>query len=190
MCAGGSKMALLGPKMAKHGRLTDVPKWSKMVQIGQIDQYNMFLTIWDNFGPIWILFDLFKQNLIFCSEHFGHEALCAFEAKNRTSYEKVRNNANRRKMVPNGQNHVILIILDPLRPLWDVGKPAVFGPLLTRLKDGSGQNCFKPTWYMSKDHACATDPQSKHISGRYNQNSARKRSKMAKNCKILAKIVL
>ena len=29
MCAGGSKMALLGPKMAKRGRLVDVPKWSK-----------------------------------------------------------------------------------------------------------------------------------------------------------------
>ena len=25
-------MALLGPKMAKHGRLADVPKWSKGVQ--------------------------------------------------------------------------------------------------------------------------------------------------------------
>ena len=34
------------------------------------------------------------------------------------------------KMAPNGQKHVILtfgIILGPLRPLWDIGKPAIFG---------------------------------------------------------------
>ena len=43
---------------------------------------------------------------------------------------------------------------------------------------------------MSKDYACATDSQSKHIYGRDNQNSARKGSKMAKNGKILAKMAL
>ena len=43
---------------------------------------------------------------------------------------------------------------------------------------------------MSKDYACATDPQSKHIYGRDNQNNARKGSKMAKNGKILAKMAL
>ena len=43
---------------------------------------------------------------------------------------------------------------------------------------------------MSKDYACATDSQSKHIHGRDNQNSDRKGSKMAKNGKILAKMAL
>ena len=62
------------------------------------------------------------------------------------------------------------IILDPLRPLWGIGNPAMFGhfwphkghfgpPLRTWLKDGNGKNCFKPTSYMSKDYACATDSQ-------------------------------
>ena len=32
MWAGGSKMALVGPKMAKHGRLANAPKWSKRAQ--------------------------------------------------------------------------------------------------------------------------------------------------------------
>ena len=32
MCAEGSKMALLGPKMAEHGRLANAPKWSKRAQ--------------------------------------------------------------------------------------------------------------------------------------------------------------
>ena len=30
------------------------------------DQSNMFLIIWDHFGPIWTLCDYFRQNLIFC----------------------------------------------------------------------------------------------------------------------------
>ena len=37
---------------------------SKMIQN---DQYNIFLTIWGHFGPIWTLLDDFGQNLIFCS---------------------------------------------------------------------------------------------------------------------------
>ena len=53
-------------------------------------------------------------------------------------------------------------------------KRAFLDPLRTRLEDGKGQNCFKPTSYMSKDYACATDPQSKHIYGLDNQNSDRK----------------
>ena len=32
---GGSKKALLGPKMAKHGRLANIPKWSRRVQNGR-----------------------------------------------------------------------------------------------------------------------------------------------------------
>ena len=56
--------------------------------------------------------------------------------------------------------------------------------------DGNGKNYIKPTWYMSKDYAWATDPQSKHVYGRNNQNSAKKGSKMAKNGKILAKMAL
>ena len=43
---------------------------------------------------------------------------------------------------------------------------------------------------MSKDYACVTNPQSKYIYGRDNQNSAGKGSKMAKNGKILAKMAL
>ena len=35
---------------------------SKMIQN---DQYNIFLTIWGHFGPIWTLLDNFRQNLIF-----------------------------------------------------------------------------------------------------------------------------
>ena len=43
---------------------------------------------------------------------------------------------------------------------------------------------------MSKDYACATDPQSKHVYGRNKQNSAKKGSKMTKNGKSLAKMAL
>ena len=43
---------------------------------------------------------------------------------------------------------------------------------------------------MSKEYACATDSQSKHIYGRDNQNSDKKGLKMATNGKILARIAL
>ena len=36
---------------------------SKMIQN---DHYNMFLTIWRHFGPIWTFLNHFRQNLIFC----------------------------------------------------------------------------------------------------------------------------
>ena len=34
MTGDGPKMVHFGPKMAKHGRLVNVPKWSKRVQKG------------------------------------------------------------------------------------------------------------------------------------------------------------
>ena len=50
-------MALLGPKMAEHGRLADVPKRSKRAQndpkwpkICYIDHFGSFWTLVDHFG--------------------------------------------------------------------------------------------------------------------------------------------
>ena len=48
----GPKMVHFGPKMSKHGRLVNVPKWSKRVQMGPKWSSQVFLTIWDPFGPI------------------------------------------------------------------------------------------------------------------------------------------
>ena len=56
------------PKMAKHGRLVNVPKPSKRVQKGLKWSTYLFLTIWDPLGPIWALLDHFKPKLIFCSK--------------------------------------------------------------------------------------------------------------------------
>ena len=81
-------------------------------------------------------------------------------------------------------NHVFLLVLmwfeviksfhdespsqtDPAIVTWFWPKNHPFlRPPCSQLKHGNGQNCFKPTWYMSKDYACATDSQSKHIYGR------------------------
>ena len=65
---GWLKMVHFGPKMAKHGRLVNVLKWSQRVQKGPKWSTEVFLTIWDPFGPIWTLLDHFKQKVIFCSE--------------------------------------------------------------------------------------------------------------------------
>ena len=68
MTGDGLKMVHFGPKRAKHGRLVNTPKWSKRVRKGPKWSTWVFLTIRNLFGPIWILFDCFKQELIFCSE--------------------------------------------------------------------------------------------------------------------------
>ena len=71
MCAGGGG----GPKRPswdqKWPNMATLPmsqsglKGSKIIPY---DQYNMILTIWHHFGPIWTLLDHFRQNLIFCSK--------------------------------------------------------------------------------------------------------------------------
>ena len=53
-------------KMAKHGRVVNIPKWSKEVQKGPKLKTWMFLTIWGPFGSIWTLFNHFRQKSICC----------------------------------------------------------------------------------------------------------------------------
>ena len=65
MTGDGLKMVHFGPKMAKHGRPLNVLKWSEGVQKGPKWSTEVFLTIWDPFGPIWTLLDHFKQKLIY-----------------------------------------------------------------------------------------------------------------------------
>ena len=77
------------------------------------DQYNMFLIIWGHFGPIWTLWNHFRQHLIF---GFGQEALCVFWAKTQVLCEMIKKGPNDPKMAPNGQKHVILIIWDHFGP--------------------------------------------------------------------------
>ena len=102
-------------------------------------------------------------------------------------------------------NHVCLLVLmwfeviksfhdespsqtDPAIVTWFWPKNHPFlRPPCSQLKHGNGQNCFKPTWYMSMEDACSTDAQSKHIYGRDSQKSDGKGSKTGKNGKILAK---
>ena len=45
------------------------------------DQYNMFLTIWGHFGPIWTLFGHFTQNLSFCSKSLWPRSTLCFLGK-------------------------------------------------------------------------------------------------------------
>ena len=64
MTGDGPKMVHFGPKMAWHGRLFNVPKWSKRVQNGQpncFDQLGPFLAHLDPFGQFQIRNDLLSQ---------------------------------------------------------------------------------------------------------------------------------
>ena len=55
MTGDGPKMIPIGPKMAKHGRLVNVPKWPKRVERGPKWSSQVFLIIWDPFGPMTFL---------------------------------------------------------------------------------------------------------------------------------------
>ena len=152
------------------------------------DQYNMYLIIWGHFGPILTLFGHFTQNLSFCSKSLWPRSTLCFLGK-KSSF--VWNDQKGSKWSQNGPKWSKTCYIDHLGSFWALldrfGTSAslpcsailapigpFWTPLRTWLKDGNGQNCFKPTWYMSKDYACATDPQSKHVYGRDNQSSDRK----------------
>ena len=94
------------------------------------DQYNMFLTIWGHFGPIWTLFGHFTQNLSFCSKSLWPRSTLCFLGK-KSGF--VWNDKKCSKWSQNGPKWSKTcyidhfgIILGPLRPLWDIGKPAMF----------------------------------------------------------------
>ena len=51
MTGNGPKIFHFGPKMAKHDRLVNAPKWFKRVQMGPKWSALVFLIIWDPFQP-------------------------------------------------------------------------------------------------------------------------------------------
>ena len=59
MTGDGPKMVHFGPKMAKHGRLVNVPKWSKRVQKGPKGSKMANLSVFDHLGPFWAHLDPF-----------------------------------------------------------------------------------------------------------------------------------
>ena len=168
------------------------------------DQYNMFLTIWGHFGPIWTLFGHFTQNFSFCSKSLLPRSSLCFIGKKSSFVWKDKKGSKQSQNGPKWSktcyiNHLgsFWTLLDHFGTSTSLPRFAIFGPkgpfwtpLHTWLKDGNGQNCIKPTWYMSKDYERVTDPQSKHVYGHNNQNRAKKGSKMAKNGKSLAKMAL
>ena len=51
------KMVPFGPKMAKHGRLVNVPKRSKRVEKGSKGTKMDNLSVFDHLGPFWTQVD-------------------------------------------------------------------------------------------------------------------------------------
>ena len=68
MTGDGPKMVHFGPKMAKHGRLVNTPKWSKRVQKGPKWSIKVLLTIWDPFSAHMGPFGPFQTKMIFLPE--------------------------------------------------------------------------------------------------------------------------
>ena len=143
-------------------------KWSKWYQMMNITCFSSFGTILGPFGLFVIISD---KTWFFASKTQSAFWPKWFGAKNQVLSEMIPKGSNRSKMALNDQKHVILVIWDNFGPsqttlghwqachVWPFLAPKgpFWAPLRTWLKDGNGQNCFKPTLYMAKDYACATD---------------------------------
>ena len=100
-------------------------KGSKMVNLD-------VLTIWDNFGPIWTLLGLFRQKSSCCpirtKSGFTEVLLSKTSFFCLKWFKRVQTGP---KKVPNGQKQFgwpFQTLLDSFGPLWNVDKPAMFGP--------------------------------------------------------------
>ena len=85
---------------------------SKMIQN---DHYNMFLTIWRHFGPIWTLLNHFRLNLIFCSKSLWPKSSLSFWGK-KLSF--VWNDPKESKWVQNGPKWSKTCYIDHLGLFW------------------------------------------------------------------------
>ena len=79
------------------------------------DQYNMFLTIWGHFGPIWTLSDQFRQNLIFCLKT---EKCFLVEVIWSKKSSFVWNDPNESKWVQNGPKWSKICYIDHFGSFW------------------------------------------------------------------------
>ena len=109
MTRDGPKMVNFGPKLAKHGRLVNVPKWSKRSQIGNP-------SVFDHFLPFWALLDsfrLFQTKIAFLllstsakPEINIKNLLYPFGAKKSFLSEMVQRGPEGPKRIRNGQKHL------------------------------------------------------------------------------------
>ena len=78
MTGDGQKMVHFGPKMAKHGRLVNVPQCSKRDQNGQPKSFWTFGTLLGPSGPFWTISN---KNWYFAPKHLCKTLFCPFGAK-------------------------------------------------------------------------------------------------------------
>ena len=125
-------MALLGPKMANMAGLPRSQSGVRGSKMIPNDQYNMFLTIWGHFGPIWTLWNHFRQHLIFGSKSLWPRSTLCFLGKKSSFVWNDQKGSKWSQNGPKWSKNMLYwsfgIILDPFRPLLDLGKPAMFGP--------------------------------------------------------------
>ena len=115
MTGNGPKKVHFGPKLAKHGRLVNVPKWSKRDQNGQPKCYWPLGTLLGPSGPFWTVSN---KNWYFAPKHLCQPLLCPFGAKKSFLSKMVQKGPDGPKMGPKWSKTFRLTILVPFGPFW------------------------------------------------------------------------
>ena len=113
--------------MSKHGRIVNIPKGSKRVQNGKPRCFWQFGTLLGPSGHFWAISD---KNQFVAPQGQSSVWLRRFWAKNHFLFEMVQKGPDGPNRVPNGQKHLgwpFRPLLDPVGPLWNIDKPAMFG---------------------------------------------------------------
>ena len=100
MTGDGPKMVHFGPKMAKHGRLVNAPKWSKGTKMVNLSLFDHLGPLLGPFGPFWTISD---KNDFFAPNGQNRVLQRCFRAKYQFLFEMVQKGPDGPKRVPNGQ---------------------------------------------------------------------------------------
>ena len=111
---GWPKMVHFGPKMVKHGRLVNPPKWSKGAQKGPNGQPKSFWTFGTLLGPSGPFWTISNNNWYFAPKHLCKTLFCPFGAKNHFCLKW----SKRVQMDPNGVPNDQKTQVDHFSPFW------------------------------------------------------------------------
>ena len=126
MTGNGPKIFHFGPKMAKHDRLVNAPKWFKRVHLSVFDHMEPFWAHLDHFGQFQTRIDilLWSTSAKPYFVHSGQKIIIVWNGPKGTRWAP---KGSKWSKTPR------FTILAPFRPLWNADKPAMLGNFWSKM---------------------------------------------------------